>query len=60
MLESGIETAAVRKAQQELSAAQSQLQDLKSGKRPLEIDVIREQQEQHGLRQKNQPSICSQ
>ena len=46
VLESGIEAAAVRKAQQELSAAQSQLQDLKSGKRPLEIDVIREQQEQ--------------
>lgn len=45
-LESGIEAAAVRKAQQELSAAQSQLQDLKSGKRPMEIDVIREQQEQ--------------
>lgn len=46
VLESGIEAAAVRKARQELSAAQSVLQDLKSGKRPQEIDVIREQHEQ--------------
>lgn len=45
-LESGIEAAAVRKGQQELNAAQSVLQDLKSGKRPQEVDVIREQLEQ--------------
>lgn len=45
-LESGIEAAAVRKGQQELNAAQSVLQDLKSGKRPQEVDVIREQHEQ--------------
>lgn len=46
VLESGIETAAVRKGQQELNAAQSVLQDLKTGKRQQEVDVIREQHEQ--------------
>ncbi|OGU06507.1 MAG: secretion protein HlyD [Geobacteraceae bacterium GWC2_58_44] len=42
-LESINETAAQRQAQQQLSAAEAQLQDLRSGKRPQELDVIRAQ-----------------
>jgi HlyD family secretion protein len=42
-LESEIEAAAQRQAQQQLSAAEAQLKDLKEGKRPKELDVIRAQ-----------------
>ncbi|HMK43052.1 MAG TPA: HlyD family efflux transporter periplasmic adaptor subunit [Dissulfurispiraceae bacterium] len=45
-LESMNEAAAVRKAKQDLNAATASLNDLKTGKRPQEIDVIREQHEQ--------------
>lgn len=42
-LDSVNEAAAQRQAQQQLSAAEAQLQDLRSGKRPQELDVIRAQ-----------------
>ena len=42
-LESENEAAAQRQAQQQLSAAEAQLKDLHTGKRPLELDVIRAQ-----------------
>ena len=42
-LESENEAAARRQARQQLSAAEAQLEDLRSGKRPQELDVIREQ-----------------
>lgn len=42
-LESENEAAAQRQAQQQLSAAEAQLKDLRTGKRPLELDVIRAQ-----------------
>jgi HlyD family secretion protein len=45
-LESGQEAAAVRQADQSLSAASAQLADLKTGKRSAEIDVVRAQLEQ--------------
>lgn len=43
ILESENETAAERQAQQQLSVAEAQLQDLRTGKRPQELDVIRAQ-----------------
>ena len=42
-LESENETAAQRQARQQLSAAEAQLKDLRTGKRPQELDVIRAQ-----------------
>jgi HlyD family secretion protein len=42
-LESENEAAARRQARQHLSAAEAQLEDLRSGKRPQELDVIRAQ-----------------
>jgi HlyD family secretion protein len=42
-LESEYEAAARRQARQQLSAAEAQLEDLRSGKRPQELDVIRAQ-----------------
>jgi len=42
-LESENEAAAQRQAQQQLSVAEAQLKDLLTGKRPLELDVIRAQ-----------------
>lgn len=42
-LESINESAAQRQARQQLSAAQAQLEDLRTGKRPQELDVIRAQ-----------------
>jgi len=42
-LESKIEAAAQRQAQQQLNAAGAQLKDLLTGKRPQELDVIRAQ-----------------
>jgi len=42
-LESENEAAARRQARQQLSAAEAQLEDLRSGKRPQELDVIRAQ-----------------
>jgi len=42
-LDSENEAAARRQARQELSAAEAQLEDLRSGKRPQELDVIRAQ-----------------
>ena len=45
-LEAVREAAAVRQAQEQLAAAQAQLQDLRQGKRPPEVDVVRAQLEQ--------------
>ena len=45
-LEAVREAAAVRQAQEQLAAAQAQLQDLRQGKRPPELDVVRAQLEQ--------------
>jgi len=45
-LEAAREAAALRQAQAQLAAAQAQLQDLRQGKRPLEVDVVRAQLEQ--------------
>ena len=45
-LEAVPEAAALRQAQAQLAAAAAQLQDLQSGKRPLEVDVIRAQLDQ--------------
>lgn len=45
-LEAAREAAAVRQAQEQLAAAQAQLQDLRQGKRPPELDVVRAQLEQ--------------
>ncbi len=45
-LESENEAAALRQARKQLAAAESQLDDLKLGKRPQELDVIRAQQTQ--------------
>ena len=45
-LESGQETAAVRQADESLSAATAQLADLKTGKRNAEVEVVRAQLEQ--------------
>ncbi|TRZ97426.1 MAG: HlyD family efflux transporter periplasmic adaptor subunit [Deltaproteobacteria bacterium] len=42
-LESENEAAAYRQARQQLSAAEAQLEDLRTGKRPQELDVIRAQ-----------------
>jgi HlyD family secretion protein len=42
-LESENEAAARRQARQQLSAAEAQLEDLRTGKRPQELDVIRAQ-----------------
>jgi len=42
-LESENEAAAYRQARQQLSAAEAQLKDLRTGKRPQELDVIRAQ-----------------
>jgi HlyD family secretion protein len=42
-LESENEAAAQRQARQQLSSAEAQLQDILTGKRPLELDVIRAQ-----------------
>ncbi len=42
-LESENEEAAVRQARKQLAAAEAQLDDLKTGKRPQELDVIRSQ-----------------
>lgn len=42
-LESVSEAAAKRQAQQQLSAAEAQLKDLRTGKRPQELEVIRAQ-----------------
>ena len=45
-LEAAREAAAVRQAQEQLAAAQAQLQDLRQGKRPPELDVVRAQLDQ--------------
>ena len=45
-LEAVRETAAVRQAQEQLAAAQAQLQDFRQGKRPPELDVVRAQLDQ--------------
>ena len=45
-LEAVREAAAVRQAQEQLAAARAQLQDLRQGKRPPEVDVVRAQLEQ--------------
>ena len=45
-LEAAREAAALRQAQEQLAAAQAQLQDLRQGKRPPEVDVVRAQLEQ--------------
>ena len=45
-LEAAREAAALRQAQEQLAAAQAQLQDLRQGKRPPELDVVRAQLEQ--------------
>lgn len=45
-LEAAREAAAVRQAQEQLAAAQAQLRDLRQGKRPPELDVVRAQLEQ--------------
>ena len=45
-LEAAREAAAVRQAQEQLAAAEAQLQDLRQGKRPPELDVVRAQLEQ--------------
>ena len=45
-LEAVREAAAVRQAQEQLAAAQAQLQDLRQGKRPPELDVVRAQLDQ--------------
>jgi HlyD family secretion protein len=42
-LESDNETAALREAQRQLEAARAQLKDMQSGRRPPELDVIRQQ-----------------
>jgi HlyD family secretion protein len=43
VLESEKEAAAARQAQEQLRAAEAQLKDIQEGKRPQEVDVIREQ-----------------
>ena len=45
-LEAVREAAAVRQAQEQLAAAQAQLQDLRQGRRPPEVDVVRAQLDQ--------------
>lgn len=45
-LESVRDAAALRQAQEQLAAAQAQLQDIQTGKRPQELDVIRAQLDQ--------------
>lgn len=45
-LEAAREAAAVRQAQEQLAAAQAQVQDLRQGKRTPELDVVRAQLEQ--------------
>ena len=45
-LEAAREAAALRQAQEQLAAAQAQWQDLRQGKRPPEVDVVRAQLEQ--------------
>ena len=45
-LEAAREAAALRQAQEQLAAARAQLQDLRQGKRPPEVDVVRAQLEQ--------------
>lgn len=45
-LEAAREAAALRQAQEQLAAAQAQLQDLRQGKRPPEVDVVCAQLEQ--------------
>ena len=45
-LEAAREAAALRQAQEQLAAAQAQLQDLRQGKRPPELDVVRAQLDQ--------------
>ena len=45
-LEAAREAAAVRQAQEQLATARAQLQDLRQGKRPPELDVVRAQLEQ--------------
>lgn len=42
-LDSDAESAALRQAEQQLLASQSQLEDLRQGRRPLEIEVIKAQ-----------------
>ena len=42
-LEAENEQAALRQAQEQLAAAEAQLQDIRSGKRPPELDVVRAQ-----------------
>jgi len=42
-LDSEVETAALRQAEQQLAAARAQLEDLQQGRRPQEIDVIKAQ-----------------
>ena len=46
ILESASEAAALRQAKGALAAAEAQLQDMQSGKRPQELEVIRSQLEQ--------------
>ncbi|MGD9611292.1 MAG: HlyD family secretion protein [Kiritimatiellia bacterium] len=46
VLEAAREAAALRQAQEQLAAARAQLQDLRQGKRPPELDVVRAQLEQ--------------
>ncbi len=46
VLESASEAAAVRQAKEQLAAAEAQLQDLQTGKRPQELEVVRAQLEQ--------------
>ena len=45
-LEAAREAAALRQAQEQLAAAQAQLQDFRQGKRPPELDVVRAQLDQ--------------
>jgi len=45
-LEAAREAAALRQAQEQLAAAEAQLQDVRLGKRPPELDVVRAQLEQ--------------
>lgn len=45
-LEAAREAAALRQAQEQLAAAQAQLQDLRQGRRPPEVDVVRAQLDQ--------------
>jgi HlyD family secretion protein len=55
-LESGQETAAVRQADESLSAANAQLADLKTGKRKIELEVARAQLEQATAAEKQSAS----